>query len=161
MRTAVLALALAGLVPAQLRAQVFDYHVLLDSTMPAASTALVAAGHRAETPETRPDGQTQRAFSIKLPGDTALPRADLQVVLLGQGDRINRVVVRSNSHGADSASIKAVIPMFVEHLTAAYGRPLSSGEEAGWCWANPRRFIELTLDRSGGEMTLTVGYGPR
>lgn len=161
MRAAVLAVALAGLVPAQVRAQIYDYHVLLDSTMSAASAVLVAAGHQAQTPQNRPDGQQERAFTIKLPGDTAVPRADLQVVLLGQGEKINRVVLRANSHGADSASIKSAIPLLVDRITAAYGRPLSSGEDAGWCWANPRRFIELTLDRSGGEMTLTVGYGPR
>ncbi len=161
MRTAVLATLLAGLMPAQLRAQVFDYHALLDSTMTAASAALVAAGHRADASETRPDGQRQQAFIIKLPGDTATPRADLQVVLLGQGERINRVVLRASSHGADSVSIKAVIPMLVDRLTAVYGRPLSSGEEAGWCWANARRFIELNLDRSGSDLSLIVGYGPR
>ena len=161
MRTAVLAAALAGLIPAQLRAQVFAYHTLLDSTIPAASAALVASGHHADAPVTRPDGQAQAAFTIKLPGDTALPRAELQVVLLSQGEHINRVVARAASHGADSVSLKAAIPALVDGLTASYGRPLSSGEEAGWCWANARRFIEMSLDRAGSDLTLTVTYGPR
>ncbi len=163
MRTVVLAVTLAGFLPAAVEAQqLFDYHTLLDSTVPAATASLTASGHRADQILRRPDGQSQLPFVLALvDSSSGTPlRLELNVTLLSQADRVTRVLVHAVSHGADTALFKTTLQGFVNRLTAVYGRPLTSGEEAGWCWSAARRWIDLTVDRSSTELALNVGIGP-
>ncbi len=163
MRTVVLAVTLAGCLPAAVEAQqLFDYHTLLDSTVPAATASLTASGHRADPILRRPDGQAQLPFVLAMVDSSGgTPRRlELGVTLLSQGDRVTRVVVHAASRGADTVLLKTTLLGFVNRLTAVYGRPLTSGEDAGWCWSAARRWIDLTLDRSPAELGLNVGIGP-
>lgn len=161
MKTAPLVLALAALLPAQLSAQRFDYHLLLDSAMPAARAALLAAGHRANASEQRPDGFTQQTYTATLPDSAGAPTTtEMTVVLIGRADRITRVVLRASSNGPDTAAVKSASQYFVRRLTEVYGRPMNAGEETGWCWMTRQRAVDLTLDRVSGEVSLIVGYAP-
>lgn len=160
MKTVLLAFVLASAIPARIEAQRYDYHLLLDSTAPAAGAVLVSTGHRAEPALQRPDGLMQRSFVTVLPdssGDTTT--AELRVLIVSQGDRITRIVLRAAVQGADSGSVKTAARFFVQRLTAAFGRPMAADDDTDWCWSTRSRFIDLTLDRAYGEVSLTLGYG--
>lgn len=162
MKTVLLAFTLACVIPAPMRAQRYDYHLLLDSTAPAASAALLSTGHRADPAVQRPDGLVQYSFATVLPDSGGAPTAaELHVLIISQGDRITRIVLRAAAHGEDSAIVKTAAQFFVHRLTAAFGRPMAANDDTDWCWSTRRRFVDLTLDRAYGEVSLTLGYGPQ
>ncbi len=160
MKTVLLALILASVIPAPVLAQRYQYHLLLDSTVPAARAALLGSGHVAGPTVQRTDGLNQYSFTTVLPDSSGAPtRFELRVIMVSRGDSITRIQVRADAQGADSTAVKAAAQYFVGQLTAVFGRPASAGEEAGWCWSTRRRFIDLIVDRAYGTVSLALGYG--
>ena len=160
MRPVLLAVTLVGLIPAPVLAQQYDYHLLLDSTAAAAGGVLLRNGHHPDRTRDRPDGYTERSFTTLLPDSGGAPaRGDLHVTIVSQGNTITRIGLRADSHGDDTLAVKAAAQFFVTHLKGAMGRPASENEDSDWCWSTRRRFIDLTLDRAYGGVSLTIGYG--
>lgn len=160
MKTVLLALVLASVIPAPALAQRYQYHLLLDSTVPAARAALLGSGHAAGSTVRRADGLNQHSFTTVLPDSSGAPtRVALHVIMVSRGDTITRIQVRADAQGDDSAAVKAAAHYFVGQLTAVFGRPASAGEEAGWCWSTRRRFIDLIVDRAYGNVSMALSYG--
>jgi hypothetical protein len=156
MKTVSLALMLASVIPAPVLAQRYQYHVLLDSTVPEARAALLRSGPTVR----RSDGLNQHTFTTLLPDSGGAPtRVELRVIMVSRGDSITRIQVRADAQGDDSAAVKVAAQYFVSQLTAVFGRPASAGEEAGWCWSTRRRFIDLIVDRAYGNVSLALSYG--
>jgi len=158
MKTTMLAVSLGLLIPATLSAQRYDYDQYLDSTATAARSALESSGHHASRARTRPDGVTESPFTIALPDSTGAPAGgELRVTMLSRDETIIRVFARATARGQDTTALLAAGRYFAERLTESFGRPASVDEGVNWCWATPRRFIDVTIDRSD-ELTLTVAF---
>lgn len=160
MKAIVLATAVAfGALPNALLAQRYDYQTLLDSSASAASAALERSGHRPGRSMLRPDRVTEARFTTQLPDTSGTPsRGELRVILLSRGDSVIRVFVQASGEGADTMAIRDAGRYFVRHLTALLGRPAHVEEGVDWCWAPRRRFINVTMERAGPALTLSVAY---
>lgn len=159
MKATVLALSLSCLLPAGLTAQRYDYQLLLDSGRAAAGSALLRTGHSAEAAMTRPDGYTQSPFTTVLPDANGAPaRGELRVTIVSRGDSVVRVFARAEAQGRDTVLLLAAGRYFAARLGASFGQPASVEQDVDWCWTTPRNFIDVTLDRQGGGMTLTLGF---
>ncbi|MFI5109715.1 MAG: hypothetical protein ACHP78_12815 [Terriglobales bacterium] len=160
MKKVLLGLMLAGIITTPGLAQQHEYYLLLDSTVSAARAALLRTGHSGGATIQRADGLTQHTFKTMLPDSSGEPtRVEMSVVMVTRGDTITRIQVRADAQGRDSTAVKSATQYFVRQLTQVFGRPASAGEEAGWCWSTRRRFIDLTVDRAYGSVSLAVGYG--
>jgi hypothetical protein len=159
MKRVLLALTLAGVIPRATLAQRYQYHLLLDSTVSAARSALLAGGHEAGSTVRRADGLDQRAFTTALPDSNGAPtRVVLHVTMVSRGDTITRIQASADAPGEDSAAVKSAARYFAHQLTAVLGRPASEGEEAGWCWTTRRRFVDMVVDRAYGRVSLALNF---
>lgn len=159
MRPVLLALVLAGAIQSPALAQRYQYHLLLDSTVSQARSALLGSGHSASPAVRRADGLSQQAFTTVLPDSSGAPTGvALSVVMVSRGDTITRIQARAEAQGNDSAAVKTAADFFVRQLTHELGRPASAGEEAGWCWSTRHRFIDVVVDRAYGSVSLALNY---